>query len=113
MITIMWSTKLNANDCDASYVGQTKRQLSTKIKEHRNNYKSTTAKSSVLTQHSLQFSHSFDWNNIQILDTEPNFFKRSISEMLYIKEQLNGINAQTDTELLDEYFFILNFLSNK
>jgi len=34
--------------------------------------------------------------------------------MLYIKEQSNGINAQTDTELLDEsYFDILNLLSNE
>jgi len=39
-------------------------------------------------------SYSFDWDNIQILDTEPNYYKRSISEMLH-KEQANGINAQT------------------
>jgi len=32
--------------------------------------------------------------------------------MLYIKEQKNGINAQTDTELLDNaYFDILDQLS--
>jgi len=49
-----------------------------------------------MTEH----SHSFDWDNIQILDTEPNYYKRSISEMLHIKEQANGINAQTDIELL-------------
>jgi len=54
-----------------------------------------------MTEH----SHSFDWDNIQILDTEPNYYKRSISEMLHIKEQANGINAQTDTELLDESYF--------
>jgi len=43
----------------------------------------------------------FDWDNIKILDTESNFYKRSISEMLHIKEQENGINVQTDTKLLD------------
>jgi len=32
--------------------------------------------------------------------------------MLYIKEQTNGINAQKDTELLDNaYFDILDMLS--
>jgi len=32
--------------------------------------------------------------------------------MLHIKEQANGINAQTDTELLDEsYFDVLDSLS--
>jgi len=106
--------KINCNDCSASYVGQTKRQLSTRIKEHVNNFKSSSAKPTVLTQHMLDLSHSFDWKNIQILDAESNYYKRSVSEMLHIKEQLNGINAQTDTELLDEsYFEILDVLSKK
>jgi len=47
------------------------------------------------------------------LDSEPNFYKRSISEMLHIKEQKNGINAQNDTDLLDNaYMDILDQLSN-
>jgi len=96
----------------ASYVGQTKRQLLTRIKKHRRNGNSSTSKISVITQHMIDHSHSFDWNNIQILDTEPNYYKRSISEMLHIKEQANDINAQTDTGLLDEsYFDVLKCLS--
>jgi len=31
--------------------------------------------------------------------------------MLQIKEQVNGINAQTDTELLDESYDVLDILS--
>jgi len=97
--------KINCNECNASYVGQTKRQLLTRIKEHRRNGNLSTSKTSVITQHMNDHSHSFDWNNIQILDTEPNYYKRSISEMLHIKEQANGINARIDTELLDESYF--------
>jgi len=59
-----------------------------------------------------EFSHSFDWNNVKILDTETNYFKRSVSEMLHIREQRNGINAQKDTELLDDsYNYVLELLS--
>jgi len=59
-----------------------------------------------------EYSHSFDWDNIQILDTESNYYKKSISEMLHIKEQVNAINAQIDIELLDEsYFDVLDSLS--
>jgi len=36
--------------------------------------------------HMQKFSHSFDWDNIKILDFEPNFYKRLVSEMLHIKE---------------------------
>jgi len=60
----------------------------------------------------MKYSHSFDWNNVKILDTEANYFKRSVSEMLHIKEELNGTNAQKDTELLDKsYDYVLDLLS--
>jgi len=62
----------------------------------------------------LQHSHFFDWENVKILDTESNYYKRSVSEMLHIKEQSNvcGFNAQKDTELLDNaYSDVLNMLS--
>jgi len=69
-----------------------------------------------------EFSYTFDWNNrnfpilligiIEILDTESNYYKRSVSEMLHIKELQNGINAQTNTDLLEKsYFYILDILS--
>jgi len=94
------------------YIGQTKRQLKTRIKEHSNNIKSISSKHSVVTEHTLEFGHTFDWENIQILDSESNYYKRCVSEMLHIKEQPNGLNAQTDTELLDNsYFDILDVLS--
>jgi len=38
------------------------------------------------------------------MDSESNYNKRLVSEMLHIKEQRNGINLQKDTELLDESF---------
>jgi len=56
----------------------------------------------------------FDWNNVKILDTESNYNKRLVSEMLHIKEQKRGINSQKDTEFLNEsYFHLLNNLSNQ
>jgi len=60
----------------------------------------------------MEFSHSFDWNNVKILDTEANYFKRFVSEMLHIREQRNGINTQKDTELLNNsYQYVLDMLS--
>jgi len=105
--------KIHCNNCDASYVGQTKRQLKTRTKEHFNNIKLDKSRHSVITQHILEFNHSFNWNDIKILDSEPNYNRRLISEMLHIKEQTNGINLKKDTEFLDEsYFNLLDTLSN-
>jgi len=105
--------KIHCKDCDVSYVGQTKRQLRTRVKEHHNNNKLDESKHSVISEHILSCNYSFDWNQVKILDTEPNYNKRLISEMLHIKEQFNSINSQKDTEFLnDAYFSLLDNFSN-
>jgi len=96
--------KINCSDCDASYVGQTKRTLNTRVSEHRNHIRKNTPQNSVITNHRLQFNHDFDWDNVRVLDEEINYNKRLISEMIYIKKQKKGLNAQTDTELLDPIY---------
>jgi len=35
----------------------------------------------------------FEWNNIKILDNEPSYHKRLISEMMHIKKQHKGFNT--------------------
>jgi len=77
------------------------------LKEHINNIKSHVIEHSVVSEHILNHDHEFDWNNVIILDSEPQYYKRLISEMIHIKEQKNGINLKTDTELLDEAYFNL------
>jgi hypothetical protein len=103
--------KLNCKDCNALYVGQTKRKLKTRIKEHIHNIKLETSKLSVISEHRLQQNHSFDWENVKILDFEHNYNKRLISEMIHINEQKNESNLKTDTELSDDcYITIFNRL---
>jgi len=104
--------KISCKNCDATYVGQTKRQLRTRIREHKNNLKQDQSKHSVITEHIIKYNHSFDWDNTKILDCESKFYKRITSEMIHIKEQKVGLNLNSDTELLDEsYFDILNDLA--
>jgi hypothetical protein len=93
--------KLCCKDCNASYVGQTKRQLKTRLNEHIRNSNPNTLKQTVITEHTLEYGHTFDWHNKKILDFETNYYKRLISEMIHIKLQTNGINCMEDTVLLD------------
>jgi len=100
--------KISCKDCDATYTGQTKRQLQT------NNIKLDSTKHSVISEHILKYNHMFDWNNVKILDIESNYNRRLVSEMLHIREQKRGINSQKDTEFLNEsYFCLLDNLSNQ
>ncbi|KYN28480.1 hypothetical protein ALC57_02092 [Trachymyrmex cornetzi] len=58
-------------------------------------------------------NYDFKWNNVRILDIEPSYRKRLISEMVYIKKQTHGINRQNDTESLpDSYTNMISSLSS-
>ncbi|EZA62183.1 hypothetical protein X777_02808 [Ooceraea biroi] len=101
--------KISCNDCEASYVGQTKRQLQTRIGEHRKDINKKTGSPSVISIHRIQSSHDFKWNEVEILDEESSYKKRLISEMVNIKKQSYPLNLQNDTlELPEDYLPILN-----
>jgi len=105
--------KIFCKNCEAIYIGQTKLQLRTRLREHKNNLKQDQSKHSVISEHIIKYNHSFDWVNTKIMDHESKYFKRIISEMIYIKEQKVSLNLNSDTELLDEtYFDILNELTS-
>ena len=65
--------KIHCQDCDATYVGQSKRQLKTRIQEHKNDIKKSIAQS-VISTHELETNHQFDWQDTKIL--ESSYHKR-------------------------------------
>ncbi|KYN28478.1 hypothetical protein ALC57_02090 [Trachymyrmex cornetzi] len=104
--------KISCKNCDASYVGQTKRKLSTRLKEHQSDIRNNTGSPSVITDHRVTFDHNFKWDEAKILDNEASYGKRLVSEMIYIKRQKHGINKMQDTESLpDSYSNIIHALS--
>ncbi|KYN19992.1 hypothetical protein ALC57_07763 [Trachymyrmex cornetzi] len=104
--------KINCLSCESSYVGQTKRKVRTRVKEHKSNTTSSISLHSVVAQHQVNFNHKFNWDDIEILDTEPFFNKRLTSEMIFIKKQIHSINKQNDTEKLPESYFPLLKISS-
>jgi len=93
--------KLACKDCDATYVGQTSRQLKTRIAEHSSHIRRNTNTHSVIIQHRIEETHEFDWENVKVLDRERFLSKRLISEMMHIRLQKNSLNLQSDTKFLN------------
>jgi len=62
--------KINCQNCDASYVEQTKRILNTKISEHRNHIRRNSLQASVIIDHRLEYNHEFDRDNVEVLNEE-------------------------------------------
>lgn len=95
---------INCNDCDAKYIGQTKRQLITRIKEHSSNIKKHISNYNVISKHRCEFNHEFDWFGTKVLHCEKQRRKREIAEMFLIKKHTNTINLQKDTENLNAVY---------
>ena len=95
--------KFNCKSCDARYIGETKRELEVRIKEHKKSI--IKNKDTVVASHiKNNSSHEFDWENVAILDCEKFFTKRRISEMLCISGFNNTINRKEDTLFLSSTY---------
>jgi len=99
--------KLECKDCEKVYIGQTKRHLETRVKEHRNNIRNASGNFSVVTNHRLSNNHEFNWDEPIILHKEKNRRKREIAEMFFIKKykkNKTSLNLQSDTDNLNPIY---------
>ena len=94
--------KFLCNNCPKSYVGETKRQLQIRIKEHQSDIKHK--RDTVVSEHANEFQHEFDFNDVQILDRENRYYSRILSEMIYILLQDSPLNKQEDTNKLSSMY---------
>ena len=68
------SDKIHSKNCDVTYVGQWKRQLQARVKEHMNNIKLDSSKYfSNISEHIIKHNYNFDWENTKNLDIEYNY----------------------------------------
>ena len=78
-------------DCDATYIGETERRLCIRTDEHAGK-----DKNSHMLQHSQTTGHGrISLNNMKILGSNyKNYFKRKLSEALFIKQKQPPLNIQ-------------------
>lgn len=91
--------KIDCNNCDATYIGQTKRCLSTRISEHKNSCTKLNP-NTALSEHHVNTGHFFKFNSTKILDVETHLHKRLFLEMVNIYQNSNCINKKTDIQNL-------------
>ena len=70
---------INCAKCDKSYIGETGRDLKTRISEHKGDIKKN-AKGSGIAKHVHDTGHNFDFNNAQVIFPCTNVHKRHIVE---------------------------------
>ena len=76
---------IKCDNCDAHYVGETGRALGVRIKEHRRNPSHVHA-------HCQVNNHTFKSEEVAILHSEPNWFRRGVAEAIHILQESPDIN---------------------
>lgn len=85
--------KITCKECKQSYIGKTKRSLSTRIKEHQN-----TTSSACFRHAQDNPGHHMDYDNVEILDSADSDFKLQIKELLHILKRKPALNKQLNSQ---------------
>ena len=83
--------KVNCNDCTATYIGETGRNLNTRLKEH----KRATAigdKTNNIAEHVRQTRHTFDWDSAHCINFSTNWQQRLVLESWYTNFEQRPLN---------------------
>jgi len=78
---------LDCKDCEQVYIGQTKRHLKTRVREHRNNIKNASGNNSVITNHRLSTNHESNGIMLVFYIKKDTGKKRDSRDVLHQKIQ--------------------------
>ena len=75
--------RIPCDDCAQCYIGETKRALTLRLREHEANCRNHKQHSAVVDHSAI--GHSWGFNRAVIVNTQRNTIKRKIAESLFIK----------------------------
>ncbi len=76
---------------------KTMKRLSLNLAKHRSDVHLKKEKETTgLTIHAVTKSHTFDFEDVTILEQIPNYWQRLIAEKMYIHKATNTVNTQID-----------------
>ena len=79
-------------DCDASYVGQTRRRLSQRLEEHKKCVTTGDFNSSALAEHAWTEGHRVAWDNVAVLASAADLTTRLSMESVHIRTTAHPLN---------------------
>ena len=100
--------KIKCKDCPSVYVGQTMQLLKKRVQQHKSSTKNPISKSSGVAEHIFMFpDHNIDFDNIDILEMEDNYYKRLFKENFHIKRSIDIMNRNFEIGTLPPTFSVV------
>jgi predicted GIY-YIG superfamily endonuclease len=95
---------IKCSDCHHNYIGETGRNMETRLKEHTSRKGTVSAIKDYLTE----TGHSCTMNEVSILDREENWYRRKVKEALMILRHEPSLNRDRGLELPPVYSTLLS-----
>ena len=83
--------KIKCSDCQASYIGETGRNLNTRLTEHKRATRNGDANNHIAVHYQLT-NHNIDWDSAQCLTYSTNYFQRLTLESWYTNLEQTPLN---------------------
>ena len=95
------------NDCENEYIGQTKRQFGTRLKEHQKAVFFCKKENSALSEHTCLTNHTIGWDNSKIITTNRRYHQRLCLEAWHINSAHAPLNRDDGGLLPDAYLHLV------
>ena len=92
--------------CDGEYIGETERNLSSRMREHRTSVTKGNTKSALST-HNLRTGHTLNWDHIEVVDTDPRRDQRKVTAAIHVRLRRADINRELGYDLPPIYMPLL------
>lgn len=92
--------KIDCQNCNMSYISQTKQKLSKRIAQHKYTIQKKTPGTTALSEHATNQQHHLDFDNTKVVCYEDNYKKRLIKESIAINCTDNSMNFVEDANVL-------------
>ena len=89
--------EIPCEECPKTYIGQTVRQLSERLKEHKST--APSRKPSAVAEHKLDSQHKIAWEATKVLDKDSREYPLQVREAIQIKKKSPELNRDQGLEL--------------
>ena len=80
-------------ECQATYVGETKRKLCKRLEEHKRAVRMANLNASAIAEYAWNVGHAVDWSRVTtVLDQHQNLYPRLTLELYHIRKQPHPLN---------------------
>ncbi|KAJ8939515.1 hypothetical protein NQ318_022233 [Aromia moschata] len=100
--------EISCKYCDQKYIGQTKRSILTRFKEHMAHLKYGRTEKSCVAQHAFDNNHRIDINNLQLIRNVTNSRQLDAFESLEIIKCNNSMNKDNGPIPTSPLFALIN-----